>query len=256
MIRIVKPAAPAKLQEGDALTLANCATFDGNPAPYEAGTLNFAITSTIYGHAKVKERLRTAQHSKCCFCEGMFEANAAADVEHFRPKKYSQQGRGQPAAFPGYYWLGYAWRNLYYSCQVCNRSYKKNFFPLRHPANRVRNHHGDVAIEAPLILDPSGTENPRDHIKFRGDVAVGVSDEGIATVNYCGLNRPALIEARLERFQQLQQLKDLVKLLAADPEPAKQALAVRAQNKLIELSGPTAKFSAMTSDYVDGTGLP
>lgn len=252
MIRVVKPDAPAKLLEGVQPTAADCLLYDGDAAAYDAGTANFEISSAIYGHAQVKDVLRAAQHSKCCFCEGMFEANAAADVEHFRPKKYAQQGRRQARLYPGYYWLGYVWSNLYYSCQVCNRSHKKNFFPLGDPATRARNHHGDVAAEAPLILDPGGPLDPRDHIRFKDEVAVGATPQGKATVDYVGLNRLPLTEARLERFQIL----DLMRSAAAIPEegatPETLQTIADARAFLAEAVLPTSKFSAMAEDMLAG----
>lgn len=251
MILVHKPnAAPAKLAEGIAPNQVNCDLYDATPLEYDSGRLKFEISSTIYGHSQVKNVLRTAQHSKCCFCEGVFEAHAAADVEHFRPKKYSQQGRKGAVTYPGYYWLGYSWSNLYYCCQVCNRSHKKNYFPLRDPAQRARNHNGDVAEEAPLLLDPGGPGNPRDHIIFKDEVAVGLTDEGKATIDYVGLNRPPLIEARLERYQQIQTLRQLADLPEDHAEPALLPLIGQAKDLLAEAVLPTAKFSAMVSDYL------
>lgn len=98
MIRVVKPDAPAKLLEGVPLTAADCLLYDDAAAAYDAGTANFEISSAIYGHAQVKDVLRAAQHSKCCFCEGMFDANAAADVEHFRPKKTRSKAGAKPSS--------------------------------------------------------------------------------------------------------------------------------------------------------------
>lgn len=251
MILVQKPdAAPAKLAEGTAPNQIHCNLYDATPLDYDSGRLKFEISSTIYGHAQVKNVLRTAQHSKCCFCEGLFDAHAAADVEHFRPKKYSQQGRKALAIYPGYYWLGYSWSNLYYCCQVCNRSHKKNYFPLRDPDHRVRNHNGDVAEEAPLILDPGGPTDPRDHIIFRDEVAVGVTNEGKTTVDYVGLNRPSLIEARLELYQLLQTLRQLADIPEDRAEPTLLQCIRQAKAMLAEAVLPKAKFSAMASDYL------
>jgi hypothetical protein len=246
MIRVVKPGSPDKLLEFVALTAEHCALHDADPATYDSGDATFEILSANYGHSLVKDVLRAAQYSKCCFCEGMFEANAAADVEHYRPKKYSQQGRNRPKMFPGYYWLGYRWDNLFYSCQICNRSHKKNFFPLRNPASRVRHHAGNIATEEPLILNPAGPADPRDHIHFTGEVAVGSSDEGDTTIDYCGLNRLPLIEARLEHFKMLQRLRQVTTL----PMDSAEAVTIihDAEAFLATAVLPTAKFSAMAQD--------
>lgn len=257
MIRVVKPAAaPTKLLEGATLTVDHCTLFDADPAPYVSGASVFEIDSAIYGHPSVKDALRTAQHSKCCFCEGLFEANAAADVEHFRPKKYSQQARRGRKLYPGYFWLGYAWSNLYYCCQVCNRSNKKNYFPLRNPTSRVHSHLGNLNDEEPLLLDPGGPKDPRDHIQFHAEVAVGATDAGEATVDYIGLNRPALIDARLELYQQLVLMRKIAQRFTGALTPEQQQVVDDARQFLSEAVRPQTRFSAMARDLLTPPAPP
>jgi uncharacterized protein (TIGR02646 family) len=250
MIRVNKPVAPAKLLEGVALNTANCQLYTAGPGPYDNGTAKFEIERDVYGHAEVKDVLRQAQHKKCCFCEGIFEANAAADVEHYRPKKYAQQARGARKLYPGYYWLGYTWENLYYCCQVCNRSHKRNYFPLKNPAQRARNHLGNVAGESPLILDPGGPESPRDHIHFEAEVAIGDTDAGDATIDFVGLNRPSLIDARLETYNVLVVLRDVTLKFTGPLNPEQQFVVDDAQLLLDAAVGADAKFSAMAVDLL------
>ena len=38
---------------------------------------------------------------------------------------------------PGYFWLAYAWQNLFLACQLCNQRFKKNLFPLENPDERA-----------------------------------------------------------------------------------------------------------------------
>lgn len=256
MILVNKPAAPGKLLEGVDPTATHCAAYDLAPAHYDNGTATFEISSAIYGHKTVKDVLRTAQHSKCCFCEGMFEANAAADVEHFRPKKYSQQGRRQANIYPGYYWLAYTWSNLYYSCQVCNRSNKKNYFPLRDPARRARSHGALVADEEPLILDPGGPLDPRDHIKFKDEVAVGATAEGRATVDFIALNRVPLTESRLETYTILARMRAVAQVSPAIVPAALVPIIAEAQAFLADAVLPTSKYSAMAIDYLAAPFAP
>jgi hypothetical protein len=54
-----------------------------------------------------------------------------------------------------------------------------------------------------MLLDPAGLENPRDHIRFRDEIAVGMTKVGETTINYVGLNRLRLVEERLEHLQYL-----------------------------------------------------
>ena len=163
MIRVVKPGtAPKHLLLGVALTTENCAKVEAEPQLFKAGTKSLDDSNNaIYGHPSVKNRLKTAQHDKCCYCEGKFLAASPGDVEHFRPKKGAKQGPGKPVEPPGYYWLAYSWSNLYFSCEVCNRSGKGSYFPLKGPLKRARFHTDNINDEHPLILDPGGIDAHR-----------------------------------------------------------------------------------------------
>lgn len=120
MIRVVKPSAPERLSLGTALTDSDCSAYEAEYVDYMAGTAKFDFQRNVYGHASVKDTLKTAQHAKCCFCEGRFDAHNHGDVEHYRPKRAVRQSRKTKASYPGYYWLVYSWENLYYSCSICN----------------------------------------------------------------------------------------------------------------------------------------
>lgn len=129
MIRIHKPgSAPRILAErGAELTAELCRKADaGERLDFER---------EVYGAAEVKQALRIAQHDKCCFCEAKLGHTQFGDVEHFRPKAGSRQ-RPDDRPMAGYYWLAYAWANLYLSCEVCNRRHKGGLFPLANPAQR------------------------------------------------------------------------------------------------------------------------
>ena len=249
MILVKKLTAPTKLSNADPLTQNYCDAFERNPDPYRSGKNNFEIKPGIYNHETVKNKLRKAHHGKCCFCESRFEANAAADVEHYRPKAYSRQGSKAPRIYPGYYWLAYDWDNLFFCCQICNRSHKKNYFPLRDQDQRARNHSDDLTLEKPLILNPGGPENPRDHIHFHEEVAVGVTDAGKTTIKIVGLNRSSLGEERLRRLQELQRLRNIVHVLHNDQSRNARNLVKDAQAKLKIAGQPEAIFSAMASNF-------
>ena len=253
MIRVYKPDAPTKLKrDGAARTKKDCAAYSENPNYYLNGTRKFEFERIIYGHNSVKDTLRKVQHKKCCFCEGQFEAFAAADVEHYRPKGAMQQGKNSPRLIPGYYWLAYSWDNLYWCCQVCNRSYKKNYFPLENPNQRARSHTDDIANERPLILNPGGPEDPSRHIKFRDAIAVGSTNAGRKTIEIVGLNRDTLIEERLSRLNELRLLLDIVEIFSSNPAPRSTQLLEEARLKLTAAVQPAAEFSAMAADFLLG----
>ena len=118
-----------------------CVEYTNNSAPYMAGRQTFDIDQNIYGHNTVKSKLLNLQSQKCCYCESKVGKGkqSSGDIEHFRPKKYSQQKEKGKKEFPGYYWLAYEWDNLYFSCEICNRVHKRNLFPLADPDTRSRN---------------------------------------------------------------------------------------------------------------------
>jgi len=95
---------------------------------YDKGVRKFKFDGDIYGHAEVKQLLYEIQNEKCIYCETKFTHNSPGDIEHFRPKSL-------------YYWLAYDWKNLFLSCEECNRRYKRDKFPLFNPANKNNSHH-------------------------------------------------------------------------------------------------------------------
>ena len=254
MIRVCKPPTPTRLKKtGIAQTKKDCAVYDANATDYLSGTRKFKFERTIYGHNSVKDTLRRAQHGKCCFCEGRFEAFAAADVEHYRPKGAVQQDENSSRLIPGYYWLAYSWDNLYWCCQVCNRNHKKNYFPLAKPIRRARSHTDDIAKEKPLILNPGGTENPCCHIKFRDAIAVGSTRVGRKTIEIVGLNRVTLIEERLTRLNELSRLLEIVEIFPSVPEFRSTQLLKDARHELTAAVQPAAVFSAMAANFLTST---
>ena len=150
MIRVAKRACPDALRAGAERTRADRAAYDENAAAYSNGERRFDPDRAIYGHQTVRTALREAQHRKCCYCESRFDANAAAHVEHYRPKGAVRQDRESRRRFPGYYWLAYSWENLYWCCPVCNGR-KNDLFPLEEPTARARSHRDDVTREKPLL---------------------------------------------------------------------------------------------------------
>jgi hypothetical protein len=254
MIRVRRGDRPDRLDIGAPLTEGFKREYEIAPEDYRTGRRTFEIDPAIYGHAEVNDALRLARYGKCCFCEAKFEANAAADVEHYRPKAYSQQTRGGHKTFPGYYWLGYDWANLLYRCQICNRSHKRNYFPLHNPSTRSRSHLDDLAAEAPMLLDPAGAGNPREHIRFRDEIAVGMTKIGETTIDYIGLNRLPLVEVRLERLNILRKLRQILDAFRDSQSPEKICVLTEAEAVLEAAVQAQALFSAMATDLLQGTG--
>lgn len=251
MIRIARPpAAPAALQAGVPLVEAMHQAVHDRPNVAGTRAEAFTFDSGIYGHETVKTALKAMQHQKCAFCEGKFAAFCYGDVEHYRPKAYSQQRRRGPTIRPGYYWLAYEWTNLLVSCEPCNRKRKGNVFPLRNPAQRARTP-AEVATEEPLIIDPSGPTDPQDHIRFNANVPEAVTRAGEVTVDLLALDRVDLNGDRAEHLSRVEMLAKVVEV-GMRPGAAEDvaALAAEAAAELDALCEPAAEFSAMTRDFL------
>ena len=204
MIRIKRPPkAPDILQgSGRRENESNCELYDRHSDEYHSHSKTFKFKSHIYAHDSVKNVLLEAQHNKCCYCESKFRANYPGDVEHFRPKGAVQQEKSEQREYPGYYWLAYAWENLLVSCYSCNSTQNKGaLFPLSDPKARARSHRDELADERPLLIDPA-SEDPREHIRFRGSACEAIpergrkSERGRETIRVLGLNRSNLEEDR------------------------------------------------------------
>lgn len=174
---------------------------------HDSGQVKFEFDSDLYGHKTVKDALVFVQHGKCCFCESDVRHIAHGDVEHYRPKGGVQIDENAPLTQPGYYWLAYDFDNLFFSCQICNQSYKKNFFPLADETKRARSHHdaAKIADETPLIVNPA-LDQPAVHIFFNREIPIGIDQKGELTIRRIGLDRDQLNKHRLKYLRLLDRL--------------------------------------------------
>ena len=195
-----------------------------------------------------------AQNDKCCYCEKLLDGY---DVEHFRPQRTVKQAHGAGIQRPGYYWLVYAWDNLFLSCHECN-SKKGYLFPLEDDTMRVRSHHNNVDIknEQPLFINPA-TEEPRKHIRFRGAAVIPhkirgrVSTRGRATIK--GLKLERLDDIRGTRLSLLKHQRNIIELGTKCPNDERwQTLVKGAQEILNNAIRPKAEFSSMARDFLEG----
>lgn len=219
--------------------------YQAHSADYNSGAKNFTFDSSLYGDKLIKDGLKKMQHKKCCFCESKVTAIAHGDVEHFRPKGGFQIKATDPIQKPGYYWLAYDWDNLFFTCQICNQSYKKNLFPLLDEGQRAKNHLGNPSLEKPYLIDPA-KENPEHFIKFNKEVAVGMDAKkrGEKTIEVTGLNRPDLQERRLDYFELIKNTR----LIAGLPAPVpgiSQTDINKAKALLVKFKSAESKYTAM-----------
>ena len=251
MILVARPiTVPKALARGAAVTARDCALRDAAPDEYRTGARKFKFVKGIYGPRAVKLALAKAQHGKCCFCEGEFDAHVAGDVEHFRPKGSVQTLAGR--RYPGYYWLAYTFTNLYFACPDCNQYRKNDRFPLTDESLRATSHHNSVTIEQSLILDPGGPSNPRDHIRFAGDFPVGLTEEGRETIKTLRLDREPLNKRRRTLINRLRGEREIIELWSNDNRLSAVARVTAAQQSLRDAVKPCAEFSSAAQDFLAG----
>lgn len=227
MIRVRKPHQPPDSLEEDGRREAtsNKRLYSRYSADYDAGLKVFEFKARIYASLAVKSALIAAQHDKCCFCESKISHVSYGDVEHFRPKKGYRQSTDEPLCRPGYYWLAYDWSNLFFSCQVCNQRYKRNWFPLKDATRRALSHNVDISQEDPLFVNPQ-EDDPTDFISFREEYPFPVegSEKGKTTITALGLDREILAEHRRDRLEVLKLLKHMAESDLPEAEEARDYL--------------------------------
>ena len=152
------------------------------------------VSPAFYRAKDVQKQLLEDQHNKCAYCESWIPKDYN-DVEHYRPKSI-------------YYWLGHDWHNLLYACPICNRSYKKDLFPLKNEAARVTSP-GNLTCEEPLIINPA-TDDPALHIQYKRYMMKGITEEGKKTIELFHLNeRDELVLAREQVFEKYSEVKEI-----------------------------------------------
>ncbi len=190
-----------------------------------------------------KEAFRMAQHGKCGYCDREIGSTQSGDVEHFRPKALVTDGKKKIA--PGYWWMAYSWENWLYACEICNRKYKKNAFPVR---QRLPLKPGVESQEEALLLDPF-TVDPRSHLKYRADGKIeGTTPEGDRTIGTCGLYRKPLKDKREQTAASVQRhLDDFTHyLLTGNADALK-----RTAQHLKESFNPAHDFAGMSAYLIN-----
>ncbi|MED5371749.1 MAG: hypothetical protein VX899_12085 [Myxococcota bacterium] len=218
-----------------------------------------------------KDRFYRVQHGRCGYCDAVI-TGSDGDVEHYRPKaKVQELGKkgtesrdgvkvsGQTAKksrsfVPGYWWLALTWTNYLFSCEVCNRKWKKNFFHIQGgragaPAQ------GSEAIETPLLMTCFDGPDPIHHLRFDdlGQVEpLNGSSYGRQTIDLVGLDRESLRAARQEKAFKAHQLSKRVlnRALLEDWSGVKES----AQD-LLDLGEETTTFAGVVRCIAAGHGL-
>ena len=219
-------------------------------ADYNSGTKSLKYNNGLYGHDEVRAELNRIQHGKCCYCEAKIPLPYAyGHVEHYRPKGFSLQDENDLPHYPGYYWLAYEWTNLYLSCVSCNSAYKRNYFPLLNQHQRAHDP-GGVSDEEPLLIDPGGPDDPRDHIYFDNDAPMFRTERGRVTIQTVGLDDLEQGERRRERLAEIQFWTESISYLRTSTEPGAAALLTKVESAVAMSTEAHAPFSSMARDYL------
>ncbi len=156
----------------------------------------------------------------CAYCERGVELQGpdAAVVTHHRPT-WGAVGSAGDVALRAYWWLTYAWRNLYPACPDCVRARGTRFPVVGERATSPE----DLDAERPLLLDPA-VDDPDEHLRFHPDGTVtALTERGRVTVDILALNRDFLVKARLAVLDGVvddSAFPALRRQLAGPPEPA------------------------------------
>jgi len=220
-----------------------------------AGKLNSKNIGSRYD--EVKEVLCRVQHYKCCYCERDNFEPAFQPVEHYRPKLKAVKGNGY--SDDGYWWLAWTWKNLLFSCQLCNTSSKGVKFPLDRGSPVLIPEQQPPGGELPLLVNPAG-EDPIAHIRFTFHPGLpkhrwrplprNGSHRGHRTIQDLGLDQPALLDL-YERHVDDHVTPIVNRLMAAIQQGNKSLVAAIWMNEVHRLLNPQRPFTALSYDSFD-----
>ena len=251
MIKIKKGQSPKILSKtGKTKMKELCSLYNKSIITSIAFDPNF--DKSIYRHFTVLKKIKERQHEKCAYCESKFLHIFRGDIEHFRPKAGYQQDLSSTLTRPGYYWLAYEWKNLFFVCHACNEEYKKNFFPLYDTTKRATNHKKKITKENPLLIDPE-REDPEKFINYREEVAYSVNgtDKGITTIKVLGLNvRNNLMEYRKEKLENIKILYNCLLALNHN-DPIIKIIKLKLKNATLDSS----EYANMLRCYFRDNGI-
>lgn len=214
-----------------------------------------------------KNAVAEAQDSLCAWCTRKPSDGGSDGVfDHVRPKaevhrKVGAKGREvgplkkvrdrnylpEPPVRPGYYWRAYDPENLVFCCDKCNRSWKKNLWPVK-PFQGPWKAPNPGEKEEELVLDPfDASFDPLAHFRF-GDMGVMIArqndERAEATIETLGLDRQSLCDERRKVYDQLQaDVSDVERALREGPIEATEERKLWKIAEACAWSSPHAAFA-------------
>lgn len=198
MIQLSKNGEPPILS-------ANKATWTAELMDYiQRGEKVPSSVSNRYNNPEVKESLRKESNSKCIYCESNVQHITYEHIEHLKPKakdKYPE--------------LTFEYENLGLSCPKCNM-------------NKGSEYDENLPYLNPFV------DNPENHFKAVGALIWALPGDRRAKLTEIDieLNRPELLEVRLER---LNSIRSLVEIYNQETNPRlKQSLKKEIETEISE----------------------
>ena len=177
-------------------------------------------------------------HGKCAFCESRVEVTSPGVLDHLRPK-WATRGMGNEYAPDHYWWLAFAWDNLYLTCPACNK-HRGPRFPVE---GRRSGPSDDLNSEKPLLIDPC-RDDPTAHLRFASSGRVSpLSKRGDVTIKLVALNRSDLVARRKDTIKTVDSVWH--ELMLSRPGVSRELV-----KRLNELTSKDAEFSACASQSV------
>lgn len=164
------------------------------------------LDEAVLTSADLRKALQTLFHGRCAFCESPLLEAEMRVPSHFRPRQRALQlnGKVDPSH---YWWLTYAWSNLYSTCLNCN-SIRGTRFPVRGSRAAYEDGRKTITSENRLLLDPC-EDDPELELQFQNDGTVlSTTPRGSTTIDVFGLNRASLVNARLKHCAEVDKLCD------------------------------------------------
>ncbi|HWM54003.1 MAG TPA: AAA family ATPase [Solirubrobacterales bacterium] len=193
---------------------------------------------------EVEGTLEALTHGRCAFC-GMGGTNEDAVIapHRLRPPQDAVASDGKTSR-RHYWWLAFAWPNLYPACAACRKAQGAKF-----PTGRRRVRVGTVeelfAREEPLLLDPC-IDDPEHFLVYldSGEV-VSRNPRGKATIETFDLNRPELIDERGALIEVVQmRVREIAQILEA-------ARFAEFADSLSSLYSRRAPFAAVRRQFIN-----
>lgn len=149
----------------------------------------------------VREALRDTFGERCAFCGRGAQSDNELVTHHFRPAEGAVAEDGEISR-RHYWWLAYAWENLYLACSECQTAQGRKF-PVGNARARAGSGPEALMKESAELLDPCA-ENVEALLVYldTGELVAG-DRRAKTTIDTLELNRPRLVRDRAHAMDEI-----------------------------------------------------